>query len=139
MKTNLTTLLVGLAAVGMLVFLHRGEAPWTALRIAGAVLGLASGVLLVVSRLQLGQSFSVQAKARALVTAGIYSRIRHPIYVFSSLMIVGIALYLDQMWLLLVVLVVIVPMQIYRARREERVLMDAFGEEYARYKASSWF
>jgi protein-S-isoprenylcysteine O-methyltransferase Ste14 len=93
----------------------------------------------VVSRLQLGQSFSVQAKARALVTAGIYSRIRHPIYVFSSLMIVGIALYLDQMWLLLVVLVVIVPMQIYRARREEQVLIDAFGEEYARYKASSWF
>jgi protein-S-isoprenylcysteine O-methyltransferase Ste14 len=139
MKTNLTTLLVGLAAVGVLVFLHRGEVPWTALRIAGAVLGLASAVLLVVSRLQLGQSFSVQAKARALVTAGIYSRIRHPIYVFSSLMIVGIALYLDQMWLLLVVLVVIVPMQIYRARREEQVLIDAFGEEYARYKASSWF
>jgi protein-S-isoprenylcysteine O-methyltransferase Ste14 len=139
MKTNLITLVAGLTALGMLVFLHRGEAPWTALRIAGAVLGLASAVLLVVSRIQLGASFAVKAKAHALVTSGIYSRIRHPIYVFSSLMMVGIALYFDQLWFLLVVVLVLVPMQIYRARREEQVLMDAFGEEYAHYKASSWF
>ena len=81
----------------------------------------------------------MQAKAHVLVTSGIYSRIRHPIYVFSSLMIAGIALYLDRIWLLLVVLLILLPMQIYRARREEKVLMDAFGEEYARYKSRSWF
>jgi protein-S-isoprenylcysteine O-methyltransferase Ste14 len=26
-----------------------------------------------------------------------------------------------------------------RARKEEQVLAEAFGEEYARYKAGTWF
>jgi protein-S-isoprenylcysteine O-methyltransferase Ste14 len=30
-------------------------------------------------------------------------------------------------------------MQIARARKEERVLAAAFGEEYERYKAGTWF
>jgi protein-S-isoprenylcysteine O-methyltransferase Ste14 len=36
-------------------------------------------------------------------------------------------------------IVVLVPMQIVRARKEEQVLMEAFGEEYAQYKAGTWF
>src|SRR3981189_2432050 len=101
MKANLSSLVIGLAAIGALVFLHRTKVPWTALRIAGAALALASSILLVVSRIQLGSSFSVQARAAALVTSGIYSRIPHPLYVFSTLLLTGIALYLDQLWLLL--------------------------------------
>jgi protein-S-isoprenylcysteine O-methyltransferase Ste14 len=138
MKTNLITLIIGLTGVGTMVLL-RGEMPWTAPRIAGAALGVASIILLIVARIQIGASFSLHAKAHALVTSGLYSRIRHPIYVFSTLMIAGIALYLNQLWLLLVLVVVIVPVQFYRARIEEQTLMGAFGEDYARYKASSWF
>jgi len=40
---------------------------------------------------------------------------------------------------LLLVLLVLVPVQISRARKEERVLTEAFGEEYVRYKAQTWF
>jgi protein-S-isoprenylcysteine O-methyltransferase Ste14 len=36
-------------------------------------------------------------------------------------------------------LCVLVPLQIFRARKEEQVLHEAFGEEYARYKAATWF
>jgi protein-S-isoprenylcysteine O-methyltransferase Ste14 len=32
-----------------------------------------------------------------------------------------------------------VPVQVARARKEEQVLHQAFGEEYERYKAGTWF
>ena len=35
--------------------------------------------------------------------------------------------------------VVMIPIQVLRARKEEKVLGEAFGEEYARYKAGTWF
>jgi protein-S-isoprenylcysteine O-methyltransferase Ste14 len=43
------------------------------------------------------------------------------------------------MWLLLIPLLVLIPVQIVRARREQKVLEEAFGDEYVRYKAGTWF
>jgi protein-S-isoprenylcysteine O-methyltransferase Ste14 len=139
MKANVSSLVLALAALGALVYLYGPDAPWTAMRALGAVLTIISGILLVVARLQLGSSFSVQPTARSLVTSGIYSRIRNPIYLFSSVLLAGVTLYFDQPRLLLVILLVFVPIQIYRARREEKVLTEAFGEEYVQYKAGTWF
>jgi protein-S-isoprenylcysteine O-methyltransferase Ste14 len=39
----------------------------------------------------------------------------------------------------LVCFLLIYPLQILRARKEEKVLEQAFGEDYRRYKASTWF
>jgi protein-S-isoprenylcysteine O-methyltransferase Ste14 len=86
----------------------------------------------------LGASFSVGAKARKLVTTGLYSRIRNPIYVFAAMFLVGLAIVLGSWWLAIFV-AVLMPVQVYRARKEEEVLAAAFGEEYARYKAQTWF
>ena len=137
MKANLITLAAVLAAVVWLV-LHANLVEWDAVKVAGAVLAGVSVVLLVVARLQLGASFSVKAKARKLVTTGLYSRIRNPIYVFGALALVGMAVVLGN-WVLLVLVVLLVPLQLYRARKEEAVLAAAFGEEYERYKAGTWF
>ena len=111
--------------------------PWTPLRIAGLVLLVASLSLLSWARAILGNSFSITPQAKALVTRGIYSKVRHPVYVFGALLITGIALYIPLHWLLLS-LVVIVPMQIARARAEEKVLIEKFGEEYLSYKSKTW-
>ncbi|HKW32523.1 MAG TPA: hypothetical protein VJN92_05935 [Candidatus Acidoferrum sp.] len=89
MKTNLITLSVALVGLAWLVA-HSWGQPWTPMRIAGAVIGLPSFALLIVARIQLGGSFSVRAKAQMLVTHGLYSRIRNPIYVFGGLVIAGI-------------------------------------------------
>ena len=44
----------------------------------------------IAARLQLGESFSVRPEARHLVTTGIYSKIRHPVYVFGTPAVTGI-------------------------------------------------
>jgi protein-S-isoprenylcysteine O-methyltransferase Ste14 len=91
-----------------------------------------------VARFQLGASFSVKAKASVLVTHGIYSRIRNPIYVFGGIMIAGMMLFFLKPEYLLI-FAVLVPMQVVRARKESAVLEAAFGDEYRRYKAETWF
>ena len=94
--------------------------------------------LVMVARLQLGSSFSVRAKARALVTTGLYSCIRNPIYIFGGLAILSMALVLSN-WLVVVMFAVVVPLQMVRIRKEEAVLTERFGEEYLHYKSHTWF
>jgi len=109
-----------------------------ALEVAGLVLAIAGIGLVTMARLQLGNSFSVTPQARHLVTTGLYSRMRNPIYVFSAIGLSGLAVYFDRPVLLLG-LVILVPVQLARAKAEERVLTEKFGDEYLRYKATTWF
>ena len=89
-------------------------AHWDAMRATGLVLTLVGFGLLTVARVQLGNSFSVTPQARALVTTGVYRKIRNPVYVFSAIGIAGFVLYVGRpMWLLL--LLALLPMQVLRA------------------------
>jgi protein-S-isoprenylcysteine O-methyltransferase Ste14 len=72
------------------------------------------------------------------VTTGLYSRIRNPIYLFGGLLIVGVVLFLEHPRYLLIFLV-LVPLQLVRMRREERVLEEKFGDVYRQYKKGAWF
>ena len=137
MKLNLITLAMLLVGV-VWACLYAPSVEWNAVRIVGAAIAIVSLALLVVARLQLGAAFSVQAKAKTLVTTGLYSRIRNPIYVFSAMFLVGIVI-VSERWLLLLLMAALVPMQMVRARKEAQVLAEAFGEEYERYKAGTWF
>ncbi|MBS1840242.1 MAG: isoprenylcysteine carboxylmethyltransferase family protein [Acidobacteria bacterium] len=112
--------------------------PWTVLRIAGLALLGVGLILLTLARIQLGNSFSMKPEATELVTHGLYARIRNPIYVFGTLVIAGLALYISMPFLLLAFLVVI-PLQVVRAMAEARVLEEKFGEEYRAYRARTWF
>jgi len=103
--------------------------------LALAVIGLAG---VIAARYTLGRSFSVTPQAIALVTTGIYSRIRNPIYVSGEVLLIGIAIMLWKPSLLLLFLVVI-PIQTWRARQEARVLEDKFGEQYREYRRRTWF
>ena len=95
-------------------------------------------VLWFVARWQLGDAFSVAPEARQLVTRGLYSRIRHPIYVFGTLAFLFVVLAL-QGWPALIIWAVVILIQVDRARREERILVETFGEEYSAYRSRTWF
>lgn len=137
MKLNVITLVVVFAGLCWFVP-HAAALPWTPWRIAGVAIALPAFVLVIVSRLQLGRAFSVTAKASVLITSGIYSRIRNPIYVFSTIMMLGVIIWTGRPRLLLF-LAVVVPLQIFRSRREGAVLEEKFGDEYLAYKRQTWF
>ena len=137
MKLNFITLaLVGVAA--LLVAQYAARVPWTPTHIAGLAIAIPSFVLFALARVQLGGAFSVRAQATSLVTTGIYSRIRNPIYLFGGLMFAGVMLWAGQPWLLLC-FVVLVPLQVYRSRKEARVLEEKFGAAYLEYRRKTWF
>ncbi len=137
MKLNIVTLIVVVVAL-FLFATHAMNLPWTPPRIAGVAIALPAFVLFSIARVQLGRSFSLEAKATDLVTTGIYSRIRNPIYVFGALMILGIIIWTGQLWLLLVY-VILIPLQVMRARKESAILAARFGDAYLEYKKKTWF
>ena len=112
--------------------------PLTGAQESGLGLAIAAFLLWATARLQIDASFSVRPRAKALVTQGIYSRIRNPIYVFGMLWIAGLILAIGRPWWLLILLV-LAPMQMVRARKEARVLEEKFGEEYREYRRRTWF
>lgn len=103
----------------------------------GMGLATISVVLFTAARLQLGGSFQASAGANKLVTAGIYSKIRHPVYLFGLTFLLGIILATQNFWLI-IPWAAIIPMQLRRIRKEEKVLAEKFGEEYLEYKKGTW-
>lgn len=111
---------------------------WNGARLAGFCIAVPAAAFLFTARWQLGKSFSVTPQARELVTWGLYSKIRNPIYVFSACLVAGVLIALQYHYALLLLLALI-PIQIVRARQESKVLEAKFGEEYRKYKAGTWF
>ncbi len=126
--------------VAYLAFFGLGlvAAPRATLSYVALTLSIACATLWLVARWQLGGAFSVAPEARSLVTRGLYSRIRHPIYVFGTLAFLLVVLAL-QGWSALIIWAVVLLIQFGRAKREERILMGKFGEEYAAYSNQTWF
>ena len=110
---------------------------WTPIQTAGLILLAIGFPLWTIARFQLGDSFAVTAQARQLVTHGIYSKLRNPIYVFGSCIIAGVFMLIGRPKYLLI-FVIVIPMQILRARKEAAVLEAKFGDEYRAYRASTW-
>lgn len=135
-KHVLLTVVVG-GGLAWAIWTH-APAAWNLPQIGGLCLLIFGFVLWTVARFQLGNSFTVTAQARQLVATGIYSKIRNPIYVFGSCVLAGTILVIARpVWLL--VFVVIIPLQIWRAGKEAAVLEAAFSEQYRAYRASTWF
>jgi protein-S-isoprenylcysteine O-methyltransferase Ste14 len=128
--------IVAVAAILGLVFFHGGA--WDLQRCMGSALVVVGVAGMATARYQLGKSFTVRAEAHQLVTRGIYSKIRNPIYAFGVIMLAGLVLILHRpvFWLFILAIVV---MQTFRARREAQVLEAAFGDDYREYRRKTWF
>jgi protein-S-isoprenylcysteine O-methyltransferase Ste14 len=131
-------LLAGLWAVGWIFLYGHGRGLHGPVRWIGLLLALIGLAGVILSRYTLGRSFSIAPKATALVTTGIYSRIRNPIYVSGEIFLAGMLLIVGRPELM-VILLLLIPIQILRARHEAAILEAEFGEAYREYRKRTWF
>ena len=105
----------------------------------GLVIGAVGMVLWILSILTLGNSLAVLPGADRLVTRGVYRYLRHPIYIGIILTLGGLFIACGSKVCLDYVFVVVVPLNVFRARAEEVVLQEQLGEAYQQYRASTFF
>ena len=96
--------------------------------------------------LRIGPMFTLKNRFRApwttqeqhyLVTTGFYRYIRHPSYLGAFLAMLGWFLVF-RCWIGFVVCLLLIPLAIPELHKEEKMLKDEFGEEYAAYQRRTW-
>ena len=105
----------------------------------GLAIGALGVVLWVLSMVTLGPSLAVLPGTDRLVTSGVYRYMRHPIYVGIVLTLSGLFLACGSLICLLYVLAVVIPLNIFRARAEEKTLHHQLGNAYQQYRANTFF
>ncbi len=88
-----------------------------------------------------GLSTSLQAKLHSdheLIQNGPYTLIRHPMYFGGWVFMVGLVLLYPK-WAILILLLCMIASFSFRARREEAVLAERFGERWEEYKKKTRF
>jgi protein-S-isoprenylcysteine O-methyltransferase Ste14 len=78
-----------------------------------------------------------QIHAETLVSEGIYKVCRNPMYLGNILLLLGFALFADNLLFLLVFFPIFIFFYVAIIRAEEDFLLGKFGEEYLRYKNTS--
>jgi protein-S-isoprenylcysteine O-methyltransferase Ste14 len=89
----------------------------------------------------LGRNWSVTLEVRErheLVTQGVYRRVRHPMYSAFWLWAIAQALLLPNWFAGFSGIVGFGALFFLRVGREERLMIENFGDEYRRYMAQTW-
>ena len=105
------------------------------LRGLGFAIGGVSVAFLVWTELELGRQFSPQLQLRQehqLITAGPYAHIRHPLYSAVDGFGLGLAL-VSANWFFAVFFILCLVGLWFRVPKEERMMLDQFGEDYRAY------
>lgn len=92
----------------------------------------------ILGMVSLGKSLAVLPGAEALKTHGIYKYIRHPIYVGINLTLFGLLAACGSVFGMVYMGVVVIPLNIFRAREEEKALLEKFGDSYQIYRQKTW-
>jgi protein-S-isoprenylcysteine O-methyltransferase Ste14 len=111
-------------------------------RLAGVVLSATSAVLLYVSVRDFRRGarklpITAIPPWDRLVTSGVYSIWRHPLYLFFTSLLAGCALIVGSGGFLFVILPVFASLELLHARIEERWLARKHGKAYDQYKKTS--
>ena len=99
--------------------------------LTGAVC-IALGIVLWLNAV-VSQKMVKAIKNNKLLTTGVYSMVRNPIYSAFYFALTGLLLIEANLWLLILPILFWIYMTVLLKLTEEKWLLDAFGEEYIRY------
>lgn len=105
----------------------------------GAALIVIGAGLVVLARRQFaqhGQPTDPGRPTSQLITTGVFSRSRNPLYLGGICVLVGLALALRLTWVLILLIPALVVCHYVLVVPEERYLAATFGEDYRAYAAS---
>jgi len=105
----------------------------------GVVISIGGVILVILSRAEFarhGQRTDPGQPTTDIVSTGVFSFSRNPLYLGVAGFLIGIALALNLLWELLLLLPSLVACHYILIAPEERYLAAKFGEEYRRYAAS---
>jgi protein-S-isoprenylcysteine O-methyltransferase Ste14 len=102
-----------------------------ALMAAGGALGLAA----VMGFRRASTHVEPWKPTSALVSGGVYARLRNPMYVGLTSILVGLAIMLASDWMLVLTVLFVPVMHVGVVKREELYLAAKFGEPYRHYLA----
>ena len=121
-----------------LIFLYNySKTRWGLLDIIGFIIIVTFCPFWLLARVQLGKYFTIKPEAKGLVTNGLYSKFRNPIYLFSSLSLLGAILPAKNLFQY-IIYILFLAIQIIRAKKEEKLLLEKFGKKYIIYKSQTW-
>ena len=109
------------------------------LQFTAAVVGIASVWLAVSAFRELGKQWSLQARVledHKLITTGIYSIVRHPIYTAMLGMLIATGIVISHWLALSVAVVVFLAGTKIRMHLEEKLLAEAFGKEFDEWRSA---
>ncbi len=131
--------LIGLL-VGLLIdyfypigFLSESVSVWFGVLLTPVAIPIALFAVLDLKRVE--TPIDVRKPTTAIVTDGIYRFSRNPMYVSLAVVYLGIACWVNALWVLLLVVPVLVVVDQGIIKREEQYLEHKFGDEYLRYKS----
>lgn len=137
---------IALAWYGNLIVagLYLLDPPWMSwsylfLPVELRILGVVVASVLIPYTYWIGKSLAERYSDRlqiqedhTLITSGPYGRIRHPIYA-SAIYFLGALVLVSDNFLFLIILILVIPGIYRRMKKEERMMVDQFGDEYLEY------
>ena len=109
------------------------------LRLLGPLLTLCAVLLFLLSYLEFraaGTSVRGSKRSSTIVRTGPYRFSRHPIYLSFTLFVLGLSVWLNNLWLLLTLIPAVGIIAAVVIPREEKFLDRTFGDQYSSYKAT---
>lgn len=132
---RLLWILPGLQLLGLQIFPFPHN---IMIQIAGFILVITGLIIGISARKKLGTNWTHGAehqikKNQQLITTGIYYYIRHPIY-FSIILSIAGAEIVAESYLSILFLFFLILSSYFQGRREEKILLEHFGNKYEIYK-----
>lgn len=100
------------------------------------LLGLPISLVAVITLRRSYSSSMIIREDHELIRHGIYRHVRHPVYLGTTVGLLGLPLCLSSLYGF-VTMLLLIPLFLNRIRMEEGLLIEEFGEEYRSYRETT--